>query len=151
MGRALVNRGRSKRVFVNDDERYQNFIPLLVPVIGGAGVGIGNLLGNKKAKSIDANTDRIKAETERLRAETDAQAKDVEKQLQDAEQKTKEAKDLQDKLKAKLEEAKNNKKEIEKVTNKIQQQTSQSNTNKYLLIGAGIIGVIIVVALVVKK
>lgn len=139
MGRALINRGRSQRVFVNDDEQYANLFGL----------------GGKKARAIDSQTDQIRASTDKLRSETDAQMRDVAKQLEDAEQKTKQAQALQDELKSKLEDAVKNKKEVEQVADKIKTTTTQSvqseNMKKYILIGAGILGLVVVVALVVKN
>jgi len=139
MGRALVNRGRSKRVFVNDDEQYANLFGL----------------GGKKARAIDSQTDQIRATTDKLRAETDAQMKDINKQLEEAEEKTRQAKELEQQLKSKLDDAIKNKKEVEQVATTIKTQTTKTiqseNMKKYILIGAGIVGLIVVVALVTKN
>lgn len=126
------------KTFVNDDE-YANLFGL----------------GGKKAKEIDAQTNQIATDTANLRQKTDAQMIEVAKKLQEAEDNTKKAQQLEDELKAKLEDSVKNKIEVEKVVKNIKTQTTQtiasSNMKKYILIGAGIIGFVVVIALVVKK
>jgi len=141
-----------------DDRQYSNFIPLLIPA--GVALGVGSIIGGKKAKAIDRNTAQIKADTEKLRAETDARIKAIADQEKETQEKIRKAKELTDKL----EESQYNiptpnvvMQSSDTSLTQGQNQIPQDSGNplasipKPVLIGGGVILALVVVLLIVRR
>ena len=136
-----------------DDMQYSNFVPLL---LGAAGVGVGNVIGNKQAKKINTRVDQLNAEATKIKLENEARLKANAEETRLYEEKIKQAKEL----KAKLEE------QIDKPISIVptdvplapqQDVAKQVSGNplasipKPILIGGGVILALVVIILVIRK
>jgi hypothetical protein len=138
-----------------DDRQYSNFVPLLIPA--AAALGVGNLIGNKQAKSINKKVGEINANTAKLKADTDAYIKSISEQEKATQEKLKEAKELRAKLEAEIEKpisivpTNPTPSELQKDVPQQGSGNPLASIPKPILIGGGVVLALVVVILIVRK